>query len=173
MPEPVLHNRSHRPFRPLPMRHVGTLLAGVMVLGACGGEPEGVGFGGAPQPSEAVPPSPPPAADGPIPPPGTERVGPAQVDATALPEGYPRLVWTSEGGTGLGAYGQEGGCSQVRADLVEQTTETVRIIFVEVSPTTGPCTMDLRFPPLTVLLDEPLGDRTVVLERRQIGPPGR
>jgi len=33
--------------------------------------------------------------------------------------------------------------------------------------------MDLRFPPLTVLLDEPLGDRTVVLERRQIGPPGR
>lgn len=157
------------------MRHVGTLLAGVVVLGvlgACGGQPEGVGFGGAPQPSEA-PLSPPPAADGPIPPPGTERVRAAQVDATALPEGYPRLVWTSEDGTELGAYGQEGGCTQVRADLVEQTAETVRIMFVEVTPTTGPCTMDLRFPRLTVLLDEPLGDRTVVLERRQIGPPRR
>lgn len=155
------------------MRRVGTLLAGLAVLGvlgACGGEPEGVGFGGAPPSASAAPP---PVPDGPTAPPGGEAIPAGQVDAAALPEGYPRLVWTQEGGSVVGAYGQEGGCTRVRADLVEQTAELVRIRFVEVTPTTGPCTMDLRFPPLTVPLGEPLGDRTVLLEREQIGPPGR
>jgi len=155
------------------MTRVGTVLAGLGLLGvlsACGGAPEGVGFGGVP-PSAS--PAPPPVPDAPVAPPGGEKIPAGQVDAAALPEGYPRLVWTQEGGSVLGAYGQEGGCTQVRADLVEQTAESVRIMFVELTPTTGPCTMDLRFPPLTVRLDEPLGDRMVVLEREQAGPPRR
>ncbi len=140
-------------------------------VGACGNDSDGVGFGGAPPPSTQVDPVP-QVPDGPVPPPGGRTVPPAQVDASALPEGYPRLVWTQEGGSVLGAYGQEGGCSVVRADVVEETPDTVRLQFVEVIPTTGPCTMDLRFPPLTVPLAEPLGDRTVVLTSQTIGPPG-
>ncbi len=74
----------------------------------------------------------------------------------------------------VGFYGQEGGCTQVHADVREQTPRMVRIVLVEVTTSSGPCTMDLRFPPLAVQLDAVLGDRTVVLERQTIGPlPGR
>ena len=140
--------------------------------GACGGEPDGVGFGGAPPPSTQDTPAP-QVPGGPVPPSGGRSLPAEQIDASALPESYPRLVWTQENGSVLGAYGQEGGCSVVRADLVEETSDAVHVRFVEVTPTTGPCTMDLRFPPLTVPLAEPLGDRTVVLMQQAIGPPGR
>jgi len=150
------------------------VVAGVALgaLGACGGESDGVGFGGAPPPSTQDDPVP-QVPDGPIPPPGGQSLPAEQVDGSALPEGYPRLVWTQENGSVLGAYGQEGGCSVVRANLVEETPEAVHVRFIEFTPTTGPCTMDLRFPPLTVPLAEPLGDRTVVLMREVSDPPGR
>lgn len=88
-----------------------------------------------------------------------------QIDAGALPEGHPRLVWTEDGGRVVGAVGQEGGCTEVHSELREQTPQLVRFAFVEVATSPGPCTMDLRFRPLTVQLDAPLGERTVVLTR--------
>ncbi|MGH3794413.1 MAG: hypothetical protein ACRDSP_05945 [Pseudonocardiaceae bacterium] len=109
----------------------------------------------------------------PAPPAGGRSLPPAQVDASALPEGYPHLVWTEGDGRTVGAYGQEGGCTVVHSELREQTATLVRMAFVEVTMRAGPCTMDLRFRPLTVALDAPLGQRTVVLERQSIGPPGR
>ncbi|MQA14374.1 MAG: hypothetical protein GEV09_09415 [Pseudonocardiaceae bacterium] len=158
------------------MKRVGAILAGTALLaalGACADRPAGVGFGGAPEPAPpgSAAPAPEPPPGGPTPPPGGIALPAAQVDATALPDGHPRLVWTEQGGTVVGLYGQEGGCSRVRAELTEQATRNVRVELVESIPTTGPCTMDLRFPPLFVRLDEPVGDRTVVLERRTVGPP--
>jgi len=61
----------------------------------------------------------------------------------------------------------------VHADLREQTPRLIRVAVVEVTTSSGPCTMDLRYPSLAVQLDAPLGDRTVVLERHTIGPPPR
>jgi hypothetical protein len=157
------------------MRRVGTVLAGAALLAAlagCADQREGVGFGGAPDTAPSSPQTAPPSIPGkPAPPPGGAVIPAAQVDATALPDGHPRLVWTREDGRMVGVYGQEGGCSQVRAELLAQTATQIRIELVETIPTTGPCTMDLRFPPLSVQLDEPLGQRTVQLERRTVGPP--
>lgn len=155
---------------------MGTAAGAAVLLAAlgCADWQEGVGFGDAPDPappSASSENSPEPIPGNPTPPAGGTALPAAQVDATALPDGHPRLVWTRNGGRTVGVYGQEGGCSQVRADLLEQTATVVRIDLVETIPTTGPCTMDLRFPPLTVRLDEPLGQRSVLLERRTVGPP--
>lgn len=163
---------------------MGSAVAGLAVFGvltACGAQPEDVGFGGQPsvqpQPPSAAVLSPPgsrpvPAQPGagvnpgwPGPPADGVEVPAGQVDAATLPEGYPRLVWTEDDGGVVGAIGQEGGCTQVHAELREQTPQLIRFAFVEVTTSPGPCTMDLRFRPLTVQLDAPLGERTVVLTR--------
>lgn len=163
---------------------MGSVVAGLALFGAaCAAQPDHVGFGGQPNlqaphhlqtsgPTEVAPVSSdaPPRAEGarpawPAPPPGATAVPAAQVDASALPEGYPRLVWIQGDGRTFGAYGQEGGCTQVHSELREQTPQLVRIAFVEVTMSPGPCTMDLRFRPLTVQLEAPLGERTVVLTR--------
>jgi hypothetical protein len=141
---------------------------------ACAVQPDHVGFGGYPSvPAEDSVSSAmiPPSAQGlrpawPGPPPGGSTVPAAQVDSAALPEGYPRLVWTGDDGRTVGAIGQEGGCTQVHSELREQSSERIRITFVEVTTSPGPCTMDLRFRPLSVRLDAALAERTVVLERQ-------
>ncbi|MPZ64960.1 MAG: hypothetical protein GEU83_05425 [Pseudonocardiaceae bacterium] len=156
---------------------MGAVVGGAVLLAAlvgCADRQDGARFGGAPHP--APPPDSAEAAPQPIPghptPPAGGVVLPAvQVDAAALPDGHPRLVWTGDEGRTVGVYGQEGGCGRVRADLLKQTDSVIRIGLVETIPTTGPCTMDLRFPPLSVQLDDPLEQRTVLLERRTVGPP--
>lgn len=163
------------------MRHLRSIVAGLALLGAlmaCADRPHQVGFGGHPPPvsgasvpaagKETVP-------DWPGPPAGARALPSAQIDSSALPPGYPRLVWTQGDGRPVGLYGQESGCTHVHADLREQTPRLVRVALVEITAKSGPCTMDLRFPPLAVQLDAPLGDRTVVLERQTSGPlpPGR
>lgn len=143
-------------------------------LAGCADRRDGGEFAAAPDP--APPPDSSEAASRPMPgdpspPAGGVTLSAVQVDAAALPDGHPRLVWTRDDGRTVGVYGQEGGCGQVRADLLEQTESVVRIDLIETIPTAGPCTMDLRFPPLSVQLDEPLEQRTVLLERRTVGPP--
>jgi hypothetical protein len=155
--------------RPEGMRRLhSTLGIAALVLGlaACGQQPaEDIGFGG-------QPPAPQP---GPVEPkPEHERVQvPAEaVDASALPEDYPRQVWTQDGGMAIVATGQEGGCSKVHAEVAEQTADHVKVILVEETPEPpGICTMDLRYPPVAVQLSQPLEDRKVVLEEKDVKVP--
>lgn len=156
-------------------------LAALGVLVACGEQPEDHA-GQAGQPTVELPVSndqttppnqaPPPAeVDWPAPPEGVRLVPAGQVDASALPEDYPRMVWFGDDdGRVLGLYGREGGCTTVNAAPREQAATAVTISLVEVTTSAGPCTMDLRFPALNVMLDAPLDDRTVVLQRETIGP---
>lgn len=156
---------------------MGSAVAGLGLFGAltaCAAQPDHVGFGGypsAPPESSVSSATIPPPAQGvhparPGPPPGGSAVPAAQVDSAALPEDYPRLVWTESEGRTVGAIGREGGCTQVHSELREQTSQHIRLVFVEVTTSPGPCTMDLRFRPLTVRLDAALAERTVVLERQ-------
>ncbi|MET1072679.1 MAG: hypothetical protein ABWY11_08545 [Umezawaea sp.] len=102
------------------------------------------------------------------PPNGGVAVPPEKIDAAALPDQYPKQVWTESEGAVIGVIGQEGGCSKVTAEVAEQSATTVRLVLVETMPSAQQmCTMDIRFPPLTAKLDAPLGDRTVVLLTRQ------
>lgn len=112
-------------------------------------------------PSE-VPPGTPP---GEIPPDGKPVT---KLDASALAPDHPRTVWTQGDGKTVGVVGQEGGCGKVSASVLEQNASTVKIELLETLPLTKQmCTMDIRFPPLTVQLSEPLGERTVALTSRQ------
>jgi hypothetical protein len=161
------------------VRHALSIGAILLACAACG-QNEDVGFGGAPATTsadlpttaQATPSVQPPDGDPmhPKPPPGAVAVPAARVDASALPPGYPSVVWTVGDGSTVGAYGQAGGCTEASADVPEQTTQYVVVRITETTLSAGACTMELRVPPLAVTLDAPLGDRTVILQRRQLGP---
>ena len=102
------------------------------------------------------------------PPSGGERVATRQIDATALPEGYPVLVWTEDGGRTIGVVAQEGGCGKASVEIPEQDATKVVVNMIETVPSDPqPCTMDLRYPKITTELDQPLDQRTVVLKNEQ------
>jgi hypothetical protein len=96
------------------------------------------------------------------PPAGATALPAQQVDTSATPPGQPTLVWT-RGGSTLGVYGRAGGCTAARAEIVEQTAERVSLRVVQVTTGGGPCTRELRYPPLEVALEAALGSRQVVL----------
>lgn len=144
------------------------VLAGLAVLVGCG------------QPSAATPGEPAPSATTTTPPPpvttsGTETLVPpgvvevpaAQIDATALSEGYSQRAWIFDGGHGLQVFGIDGGCRSARVEVLEQGAERVRLRLVSETislPSGMSCTMELYDVPLTTRLDAPLGDRILVLE---------
>jgi hypothetical protein len=102
------------------------------------------------------------------PPDGGTPVAEQQVDDAALPQGYPKLVWTQEDGNTIGVVAQEGGCGKASVEVPEQSDTQVVILMVETVPSTPQsCTMDLRYPKLTAELAAPLGDRKVVLKTEQ------
>lgn len=148
-----------------------------MLLAAACGQREEVGFGGSPPAATSpsmehpvstspIPPVPAPDPTNPAPPAGATPVPAARVDASALPEGYPRVAWTEGDGTTLGAYGvASGGCVEVRAELAEQNAQRVVMRIIEHTTSTGPCTMEIRYLPVTVELAAPLGERAVILQR--------
>jgi hypothetical protein len=158
--------RSHR-LVPGRLRHgrpaAGRLLAGagllaVLLAGCAGGgdaQPGG-------QPSLPIEPPSASGQPGPVP--------QAQIDATALPGGYPTEVSVTDAGRTVEVKAQEGGCGKASAEVTEQTAATVRITLVETQPAAPGtmCTMDIRYPVVTATLTAPLGTRTVVLtaERR-------
>ena len=91
-----------------------------------------------------------------------------KLDTNALPADHPRTVWTQGDGKTVGVVAQEGGCGKASASVLEQSASSVKIELVETLPLDKQmCTMDIRFPPLTVQLSEPLGERTVALTSRQ------
>lgn len=163
------------------MRRLGLGIgAGLLLFAVACGQPDQVGFGGAPTPTpssaeQAAPPpnevTPPDGNPVDFPPPaGRTRIAAAKVDATALPQGYPSTVWVEGNSSAIGVYGQGGGCTEVTASATKQDADQVVVRIVETTTTAGACTLELRFPPLTVKLDKALGSRTVVLEREQVGP---
>jgi hypothetical protein len=153
------------------MRHIGTVVGtGVLllVISACGSaQNAGTGAGGGPTLPTATSPSelPPNIAPGEIPPDGKPVT---KLDTNALSSEYPRTVWTQGDGKTVGVIAQEGGCGKASASVLEQSASVVKIELVETLPLDKQaCTMDIRFPPLTVQLSEPLGERTVALTSRQ------
>lgn len=147
--------------------------AGILLLAvtACAEQQPEVGFGGQPPASSSAEQGP-PASISPNPPEKRAGLPEKQVDATALPKGYPREVWTQRDGAVVAATGQEGGCGSVHAEISEQTPKRVGIVFVEETPKgADACTMDIRYQPVTVELDAPLGERTVVLDQREVEVP--
>ncbi|NKE58747.1 hypothetical protein FXN61_18800 [Lentzea sp. PSKA42] len=153
------------------MRHIGTVVGtGVLllVISACGSaQNAGTGAGGGPTLPTATSPSevPPGIAPGEIPPDGKPVT---KLDTNALSSEYPRTVWTQGDGKTVGVIAQEGGCGKASASVLEQSASVVKIELVETLPLDKQaCTMDIRFPPLTVQLSEPLGERTVALTSRQ------
>ncbi|HWM05168.1 MAG TPA: hypothetical protein VNP92_22745 [Actinophytocola sp.] len=102
------------------------------------------------------------------PPNGGEKVSAGQIDAKALPQGYPVMVWTEEDGATIGVVAQEGGCGKASVEVAEESASQVLLTMVETVPSDAqPCTMDLRYPKITTELDEPLADRKVVLKNEQ------
>ncbi|MHA6799072.1 hypothetical protein [Bounagaea algeriensis] len=149
---------------------IAALAAALFATAACG-QSNDVGFGGPPPAPEPPPTSRPPANPEPKPVEQRSPVRPPRVNAQ-LPEGYPVQVWTQDRGRVLVATGQEGGCGEVHAQLVEQNDEHVTVKLVEETPEPPAyCTMDLRYPPVAVPLTEPLGERTVVLQQDEVHVP--
>lgn len=145
----------------------------LLVMTACGSAQLGSGSGSGgnapslPTSSSVVEPTEGGVAPGEIPPDG-KPVALSKIDAAALHEDYPKTVWTEGDGRKVGLIGQEGGCGKASASVLEQTAASVKIEVLETLPLEKKmCTMDIRFPPLSVSLDAPLGDRTVVLTSRQ------
>ncbi|WIV56733.1 hypothetical protein [Amycolatopsis nalaikhensis] len=96
---------------------------------------------------------------------GSTPVPPDKVDASALPNGYPHEVWTANGGTILNIRAQEGGCGHALGEAAEQTGDRVVVNLSETKAQTGQmCTMDIRYPVISVALAAPLDQRTVVLK---------
>jgi len=96
---------------------------------------------------------------------GSTPVPPAKIDATALPSGFPHEVWTANGGTVLNIRAQEGGCGHALGEAAEQTAGHVVVNLSETKAQTGQmCTMDIRYPVISVALAAPLDQRTVVLK---------
>ncbi|HVK25960.1 MAG TPA: hypothetical protein VM677_31775 [Actinokineospora sp.] len=96
-----------------------------------------------------------------------------QVDASALPQGYPHKVWTDSGGSMLGVVIIEGGCSRGSVEIDEQSASRVALTLADTTPIysePGGCSADSRHLEHGVSLDKPLGDRTVALksERRTV-----
>ncbi|GAB3489258.1 hypothetical protein [Amycolatopsis cihanbeyliensis] len=105
---------------------------------------------------ETAPPAPPGTEDGNVP--------DKQISGPDLPEGFPQEVSAKRDGRTLEIVAQEGGCGQAGAELVEQTPEKVVVNLVETEPQDAQaCTMDIRYPTVTVQLERPLGERTVEL----------
>ena len=98
-------------------------------------------------------------------PPGSEPVAGSKVNASALPAGYPRLVWTQGDGSTIGFFAEQGACTTVSASVVSQTDSavTVRLLIIQ-QATTKPCPQYLINKEMTVKLDRPLGSRTVIMQ---------
>jgi hypothetical protein len=149
----------------------------LLMATACGGRQMPAASGGesvaptavSPSPSESVLPAPPTANPPGKPrltvPEGSTPVPADKIDATALPDGFPREVWTANGGTVLNIRAQEGGCGHALGEAAEQAGDHVVVNLSETKAQTNQmCTMDIRYPVISVALVTPLDQRTVVLK---------
>lgn len=97
-------------------------------------------------------------------PPGDTAPAPGQVDASALPPGYPHDLTLAQGGKVVVIQAEEGGCDKVGARAGEQTAQqAVVVVTVTKAPHGQMCPMHIREISLPVTLDQPLGGRKLVL----------
>ena len=145
---------------------------------ACGERPQNVpaAGGGAPattssEQAPTVPSMPNRPGSSQTAPAGSTLVPPAQLDAAQLPEDYPREVFVTADGKALYLRAEEGGCGRAGAEVREETSSQVVVNLVETkSNLQGQmCTMDIRYPLVSVPLAEPLGQRKVVLHAEKRG----
>lgn len=145
----------------------------VLVAGCAGNQAGGsvsAGSGGGVLVTSAPPPSTDTPVGGPAMPglhlpEGAVPVAGNRVDAHSLPASFPREVWSEKNGTVLGFDGEDGGCFTSSAKVVTQTDSQVVVRLIQNEPGTGHmCPMYLRYKPMSVTLDKPLGDRNVVLQ---------
>ncbi|MGH3494723.1 MAG: hypothetical protein ACRDQ1_16020, partial [Sciscionella sp.] len=87
--------------------------------------------------------------------------------APGVPGGVPRM-WTQRGGRVLALMAQQGGCSTTRLVLQSQDSSKVVVVEIKDIPATGgyACPLYVREVPLAVLLDAPLGTRSVTVLHR-------
>ncbi|QKV79418.1 hypothetical protein [Amycolatopsis sp. Hca4] len=98
--------------------------------------------------------------------PGDDVIAETQVDARALPEGYPRSLTRSLDGKTLILQAEEGGCRRVSARVGEQTAQHVVVLVAVASAPKGQMCPDyLKEITVPLALAEPLGSRTVVLRQ--------
>lgn len=148
------------------------LLAGIgfvlVTVAACGQQPESV------QPGNGGQPAAPPASDtstlpvqpgAQTPPAGSTPVSGAQLDTSKLPAGYPREVFVTADGKTLYFRAEEGGCGRATAEVAQENAQQVVINLRETqsSQQGQMCTMDIRYPLISVPLTDPLGARKVIL----------
>lgn len=148
------------------------LLAGMgfalLAVAACGQAPNSTqpGAGGGQAPPPATDTSTLPVKPGAQqPPPGSTPLPSAQLDSTKLPADYPREVFVTADGKALYFRAEEGGCGHASAEVAQQDARQVAINVTELqSSRKGQmCTMDIRYPLISVPLDDPLGNRKVIL----------
>ncbi|GHF64713.1 hypothetical protein GCM10017566_42760 [Amycolatopsis bartoniae] len=148
------------------------MLAGIGIVlvtaTACGQRPETVSPGAAPAPPASVTPSPalpvqPGSAQ--TPPAGSAVVPPAQVDASKLPQDYSHEVYVTADGKALYFRAEEGGCGRATAEVQQENAQQIVVNLRETQSTMQGrmCTMDIRYPLVSVPLSEPLGQRKVIL----------
>ena len=104
---------------------------------------------------------------------GVEQVPAAQIDASALPVYYEHHgdVWVFDDGYSLEMFAAaSSGCTDAEAVVVDQSADDIRITLRPLpSPpggrpdSGGACTAVMTPRPVTVRLDQPLGDRKIYL----------
>jgi hypothetical protein len=139
---------------------------------ACGQRPDSVSSGAGPTPSSSATSSGSPTPDLPVrpgssqtPPQGSTVVPAAQVDSSRLPDDYPREVFVTADGKALYFRAEEGGCGRASAEVQQETAQQIVVNLRETQSTLQGqmCTMDIRYPLVSVPLSEPLGQRKVLL----------
>lgn len=130
----------------------------------------------APDPSAPKPPGDVPSVSvspsGVVVPPGVTQVPAAQIDAGALPVYYEHRgeVWVSEDGRTLQMFAAaSSGCSEAEAVVLDQSPADIKITLRPLPsppggrPDDGVCTAVITPKLVSVGLDEPLGDRKILL----------
>ncbi|MGW4062333.1 hypothetical protein ACWEGE_28900 [Amycolatopsis sp. NPDC004747] len=98
--------------------------------------------------------------------PGDDVIAESQVDARALPEGYPRSLTRSLDGKTVILQAEEGGCRRISARVGEQTAQQVVVLITVLSAPKGQMCPDyIKEIKVPLTLAEPLGTRTVVLRQ--------
>ncbi|MEV6898186.1 hypothetical protein [Amycolatopsis sp. NPDC051372] len=124
-----------------------------------------------PPSTKLPPPMPLPSPSGPPqthptqgPPPGDTAPAAGQIDASALPAGYPHDVTLAQGGKVVVIHADEAGCDHIMAAAGEENAQqAVVVVTVTKAPHGQMCPMHVREVSLPVPLAEPLGGRQLVL----------